>query len=743
MNWLPELERFFYSLLNRSLQGGVLVMIILLLQWIFRRQLTSRWRFALWSIVLLQLLLPFRPESTFSVFNLFQPEIHSPTQSGGKAQLSRVTTSIDPALRGSEPGLIQQSHSPVLPDSSLDQAVPSQTIFEPRKTFLSFSSVVALWLCGVVLLAGCVTFQLFRFQRKLLHSHHPANPALTNLLWECQKQFNPAAPIELLVTDAVTSPALFGLRKPRLLLPRGIEDRFSLQELRFIFLHELAHVKRRDLWLNWLLTALQIVHWFNPLIWFGFARLRSDRELACDEVTLSYAGEEMGMSYGETIIKLLEGVRPPAAIPGLVGILEDKKQMHRRIASIANFRKPGRLSALGILLLAGLTIVGLTNPKSRAQAGSAMSGSANSHPVFQTVAHPAPSNTMWTASSASPIQIENVKYNPIDLKSYYQRSTKNILTSAAGNNSASSTLSAIPWGNQILDGVPFNLGGIIEVTGLGPARDQRFLPSQTGLIHIGSKAETLHLVHGTSYSAPDGTPIAEVVLHYADNSRISIPLRYGVHVRNWWDQNRESKTVSDPASSIWWKGNHPVTEGMGFSLRLFHSRLQNPFPDKVIDSIEFVTLFARPAPAFYALTLGSGDSTSASTSNPLSPTEEAQMRSVARIKIMDAASGQGISGALVSLEVVQLPPSLPVPTASDAATSYPFGQYQSDEKGQITLYMPVQKITQVNVTVTAAGYAGLNDQFGAAEFNGGLTLKLKPAETEATNPTNSPSGRAP
>src|ERR1035437_4910750 len=71
----PELEKLLCWLVNHSLQGGLLVLLVLAVQWLFRRQLTARWRFALWWIVLARLLLPFNPQSAVSLFNFFQPTV--------------------------------------------------------------------------------------------------------------------------------------------------------------------------------------------------------------------------------------------------------------------------------------------------------------------------------------------------------------------------------------------------------------------------------------------------------------------------------------------------------------------------------------------------------------------------------------------------------------------------------------------------------------------------------------------
>jgi beta-lactamase regulating signal transducer with metallopeptidase domain len=67
----------------------------------------------------------------------------------------------------------------------------------------------------------------------------------------------------------------------------GFLRSFSTEELRFVFLHELAHVRRRDILMSWLMALLQVVHWFNPLVWFAFSRWRADRELACDALKRS------------------------------------------------------------------------------------------------------------------------------------------------------------------------------------------------------------------------------------------------------------------------------------------------------------------------------------------------------------------------------------------------------------------------------------------------------------------------
>jgi hypothetical protein len=154
-----------------------------------------------------------------------------------------------------------------------------------------------------------------------------------------------------------------GFLRPRLLLPSHVLSDFAPNELRLITLHELAHLKRHDVAINWLLALLQALHWFNPVLWLAFARLRNDRELAADEMVLALTTQPDRECYGQTIVKLLQSLsrRPVlAGSVGTVGILERAHPLRRRITMIAQFTAPNRrwtlAAATCMLALAALAL---------------------------------------------------------------------------------------------------------------------------------------------------------------------------------------------------------------------------------------------------------------------------------------------------------------------------------------------------------------------------------------------------
>ncbi len=133
-------------------------------------------------------------------------------------------------------------------------------------------------------------------------------------------------------------------------------------QFRYIFNHELAHIKRTDVAMNWLMHVLVILHWFNPIIRFVCARIRADQEVACDALALSYIHAEHKAAYGQTIINLLEHYAGARRYPGLVGLSGNYKHLKRRILMIKHFKKNSmRLSVLGLVMLLTVCSFSLVN----------------------------------------------------------------------------------------------------------------------------------------------------------------------------------------------------------------------------------------------------------------------------------------------------------------------------------------------------------------------------------------------
>ena len=133
----------------------------------------------------------------------------------------------------------------------------------------------------------------------------------------------------------------------------------SLKELKPLILHELAHVKRFDLFVNWIQVVLQVTYWYNPIVWLVNREIRREREQACDDRVLVATGFRR-KEYGSSLIKALEASpRPAPLLLGLVGVIEPWDSLKVRLRRIMDVKRgiSARLTVSSLLLVLALACV--------------------------------------------------------------------------------------------------------------------------------------------------------------------------------------------------------------------------------------------------------------------------------------------------------------------------------------------------------------------------------------------------
>ena len=333
-----------------TVQGGLLVVVILLLNLLLRDRLTARWRYCLWLLLIVRIVLPVSPPAPFSMFNLLRMPTAESVAKIGEITAPPLLTPLEPAAETEQSARASDGLSEAATISPIPADIDSMSLF----------SIV--WLVGAAGLALAVFLQAAGHYRKIRRHQPVTRSPVLRLLEQCKEQLGVTTYLPVVETSHIASPVLFGFVRPKLLLPAGAIDSFTLTELRYIFLHELAHLKRHDIAVNWLIAILQAIHWFNPLVWLAFWRMRRDRELACDALVLSRMPTDESSGYGSTILNFLERFSRPRRLPCMAGILEEKSQLKGRITMIAKFKKGSyRLSILAVLFFAIFGAVVLTN----------------------------------------------------------------------------------------------------------------------------------------------------------------------------------------------------------------------------------------------------------------------------------------------------------------------------------------------------------------------------------------------
>lgn len=341
---------FFQWVLDTSALACVTVGLILLAKVIFKRWLTPRWHYLLWLLLLARLILPWTLESPYSVFNLFVWD-----------------TQIE--LSQNAPAINQGSMAEVLPLETEEtvqagvKVIPESHLDQDQSGTILYGVLLAIWLSGVIGISLYTIYVNLRFFSRIRKEPEVRDPKVRAALEHCKQLTSVSKEITMIESKQVTGPTLAGFLRPILLLNPLSLQKFDQQELRYIFLHELAHVKRKDIAVNWLMHGLLILHWFNPLLWFAYYKMREDQEVACDSLALAYLHSGERSRYGLTLIKLMENWSKSATLAGAVQISVNKSQLKRRIQMIALPRKTYKWSLIGLAVLVAIGIIVLTGPK--------------------------------------------------------------------------------------------------------------------------------------------------------------------------------------------------------------------------------------------------------------------------------------------------------------------------------------------------------------------------------------------
>lgn len=362
---LTSIQPVFDWLLQTTLIGSVVIGLILAAQKVLGGKLGPRWCHALWLVLLIRLVLPGAFPGQINLLSLVpswdrqmlqqqtsdSAEQHEVSQ---KAQISD-TPEAKPAQRPESDVGAQKPVTPQPGTLATGQNESKPGLADLRRV-LPF-----LWLAGAMVIGGYLLWSNFFLWRIVKRDRPLLDQKTLELFEECKERMGVQTLVGLIPSARIKSPALFGFIRPRLLLPLEMLGEASREEMRYVFLHELAHLKHRDIYLGWLTSLLQILHWFNPLVWFAFHRMRADRELSCDAFVLSRTGNEKSQEYGQAIVGLLRRFSRSRPLPAMAGILENRSQLKRRITMIAQFKRGSyQWSPLAAFVILALGVVSLS-----------------------------------------------------------------------------------------------------------------------------------------------------------------------------------------------------------------------------------------------------------------------------------------------------------------------------------------------------------------------------------------------
>lgn len=291
-----------------SILGGFVSIIVILLRRV--KRLPRAFVYILWAIPLIRFTLPIGMTSSYSLMTI----------------ISKLTTRTV---------IVYDSTGPIPPISFTNSIMAAKSYFPiVYKTNLLknvFQTASILWV--IVMTALMLTSLLLYYftKRETKDAVHLKN--------------------SIYITDKITAPALYGIIRPKILLPKGINS----EDIPYVIQHERVHELRRD---NlWRAAAILIccIHWFNPLIWICLKYFFEDMELSCDSRVLKSMTRDEQRGYANALLNCsTQGSLFITAFGGA--------KIRVRIENILSYRKLTLASCIsfGILLVAIITVL-LTN----------------------------------------------------------------------------------------------------------------------------------------------------------------------------------------------------------------------------------------------------------------------------------------------------------------------------------------------------------------------------------------------
>ena len=308
----------FLKLLNLSISASWLVLAVLVLRLVSKR--SPKWiNVLLWGIVALRLVLPFSIESALSLIPSAETVSPAVVQFAPAPTITSGVSVIDNAVN---PSLSE--HFSAVPTASVN----------PLYVWTEIAGWVWLIGLGAMLLYALVSY--LRLRRRVSVS----------------------LPIQdhIYLCDAISSPFILGVVKPRIYLPSGLDE----VQRQNVLAHEQAHLARRDHWWKPLGFALLAVYWFNPVLWLAYTLLCRDIELACDERVIRTMDESAVKTYSTVLLACSMPRKAVITCPlafGEVGVKE-------RVRNALHYKKPAFwVVAASVAVCVVVAVCFLTDPE--------------------------------------------------------------------------------------------------------------------------------------------------------------------------------------------------------------------------------------------------------------------------------------------------------------------------------------------------------------------------------------------
>ncbi|HCQ5569796.1 TPA: BlaR1 family beta-lactam sensor/signal transducer [Clostridioides difficile] len=334
---------FFIRFLLSTLTLSILIAVILLAKKVFKKHISAKYQYNIGFILLIMLIIPFVPLKYINLGNVFN-YLYTFNQLGSSTNRTSM-------IKNSPNSIINNSNA--LNDFSVSL---NQVNFDSLNILLLIS-----WIIGILIMIAITIHCNIKIKNMKKSIQILRDEEIVFIFEKCKKDIGINKDFILCKSPIINTPITFGYFKPHIILPDKSISKLSLKDIKYILLHELQHFKNKDILINYIMCFLQILYWFNPLVWYAFKEMRIDREIACDISVLKKLDKDSHIEYGQTLINFVDNISRPSNLTLTSDIGGSKKQIKKRLLKIMDFHNESntlKFKSILIFTLIALIVFG-------------------------------------------------------------------------------------------------------------------------------------------------------------------------------------------------------------------------------------------------------------------------------------------------------------------------------------------------------------------------------------------------
>ncbi len=302
-----------WDFLGFTISAALVGLFLLLVKAVFHDKLTARWHYLIWTVLLVRLLVPVQN----TIFT-------SPLSLLGSIQFPQYLSLLQMKVEQRLNSVFSQPYT-ALGDPAVSDAMLQW------KNYSVTDWLFVVYIIGVVVLTLFYTI-IYIHLRCRIYKGQPADQALRTLVSDTAVQYNVKPCRNIRICSGFDTPFVCGILRPVLVIPIHLVERIDAM----MILHELLHLQYKDIWMNFLIHAVRILNWCNPVMWFILNRIQNDSEAFCDQRVLERIEKEQHREYGYHLLDLARSKYP--TVVGTTTMANGKRNIKRRLKRIVDFR---------------------------------------------------------------------------------------------------------------------------------------------------------------------------------------------------------------------------------------------------------------------------------------------------------------------------------------------------------------------------------------------------------------------